>query len=1260
MGLKLARCLIATELYTDALATLKEVSAQDKRNIAACAELANLLKRMDEADKAEAVLDQMINDNKNSADAYVARARYRQAGNALAGARSDIERAQKLAPKSLEVLLASSELAAAEGSDEQALKWLNLAQSLYPDNERVYKARASASRGRDPRQAEADLKKIKDPGALFSLIDIQLRKGDVPAAQETIKKMRAAGCRPELLRFYEAQILMVQRRWREARYALERVRTELTSFPPMCNRADMLLGLCYDQLGLPDQQLVVYRRLLEHDSTQVGARLGYALALLRTGQVQQALVEYRKLRGRQQVKKYLDSPTVRASLFQLMMVQAVQVPEEERDWTELEEFLADLEGMEKTDKIQLALMQANLMIRKGQLKQARKLIQAKCDENPTHATLWSTLATLVAMDEGPQKALAFLAEIKDRLGDGLRLRLMQAALAVRLGREEGEKTLSALADDVAGLSDTQKAQLWQRLGVAYYALGNRETARQYWKRATGLGTGDPRIQLALFELAWETGDTAGMVEAAEAIHQQLGSRSAEWNYCEAARLVWLIRRRQMDRKSLIRAKQHLREAKQTRPIWYRLLRLEGEIAVMEGRPEDAVKAYQQASELGPLRPAHLIQLVQLLCAQGRYEEAKSQLDKLGGRQISPLMNRIRVELDERTGELDRALELAAQTMADSDRATDFLWYGELLARAGKIEQAETALRRALQLDPRIPDAWLALVTLLAKHDKTAEAEQVVRDAQSQLPEDQTPLVLARCYEKLGRSENAEQYYVNALSLHPDDLSMIRRIVLFYMRGKQFHKAGKYLGQMIQVAGRDPDKHQRELVWARRRLARVLALSGDYRHHRQALALLDRNASGGEADESDLRLKAAILAKRPERRSRQEAIELLEGLHERLQRRNSSLSTKEQLLLAGLYESTNRWSQCQERMVDLLARNAKDAPLLATYLQMLFRHGSTPGEIKPWLNRLQQLKPDSPVTIGMRARLLDRSRQKDEAVKLLKSLIPRPLPPEQVARLKDVAGLLEELRQVDEARELLTEFAEKAPGGSIVLAAFLARHGTVDEALDQCEAAMGSLPPDVVLPVAVRVLGQQRANATPQQVRRVEGWIHRALDEDPRSKNAQLQRARLLDFQGQSDELIRCYRAFLLRDDISETEKATVWNNLAFVLAITHRDGKEALEMVNKAVAVLGPLPNLLDTRAMAYLAMGQGSTAVEILLEAIGDTPTGVRYFHLALAHAAAGNLPAAGRALQVGRDSHELSEDQVPTIERQMYRELVEKIESH
>jgi tetratricopeptide (TPR) repeat protein len=1263
LGVKLARCQIQTQNYREARATLENVIAQDKSNVDAYAGLANLLHdRMDDPDRADTVLAQMIVANPKSPEAYVARARYHQAHKAADKARADIQKAEELSPKNLAVLLTAADLAMQGGKSAQAKEYLDRALSSYPDDEQVYEARAMWAQNAGKVQTAIDEReKIKNPHALLSLIALQLQKRDVPAVRETIKKMRKAGYAEPILDFFEGQALVAESQWRKASYALERVRPDLMRYGPLLQQLDLSLGDCYERLGLPDRQIVVYQRLLDRDPGLVPARLGYAAALLRSGQVERAIIESRKVRSKQDLETCLKNPKLRGILLQMMIAQVMRVPQDQRDWTEVDDFVERLSALEGVDPVQLVLIRASVLVKKGKVKDARALVQAACEKNPNQVGLWNAQINLVALDEGPQKALALAEEDKERLGAGLNPWMIRVGLAMQIGGQQGKEILDALAADGEKSAEAEKPEYWEKLGSAYYTLGDRKKAKQLWTQAAASGTGEARIQLALFELARETADKAGMVEATDALKESLGARSAEWNYCEASRLVWLIQNRQMDSKSLARAKQFLQEAAHARPNWQKALRLEGEVALMEGRVDDAIHAYQQASDAGQLSPRYVNQLVQLLYSKGRYDEAKQELDKLGDQRISPVLDRIRVELDERTGQLDQALQLAAQTVADSKRATDFLWYGQLLARAKKPEEAERALRRAIELEPRIPESWLALVGLLVQQGKKAEAEQVVRDAQTQLPQDRTPVLLAQCYEMLGQIDRAEQQYLAAVSLAPDNLGTVRRVAVFYLQHNLLDKAAKHLSDMLQLAGLDAEKHREDLVWARRQLARVMAASGDYRRHQQALKLLDLNARAGQPEAVDVRLKAEILAKRPERESRSMAITLLEGLQQRLQQNNASLSVEEQFVLAQLYERTNRWSDCQREMLDLLGRSGKEVRFMAAYIEMLMRHGGTVRDIKPWVTKLEALQPRSPLTIGMKARLLAKSGQGDEAVRLARTLIPDPLPPEQIGVLRDVSGLLEELEQYGPAREVLTEFAKKAPAGvgNLYLAAFFGRRGSIDEALQQCQTAIEALSAEAVLPVAVAMLSDRKTKATPQQIRKVEEWIQRALDENPHSKTAQLEKARLLDMQGKYDEVIKAYRSYLTRDDLTDEEKAPVWNNLAFVLAAAGRDGKEALEMVTRAIAVMGPVPSLLDTQGMAYLATGQNTAATEALRVAIGDSPTGLRYFHLALAHAAANNLEAAAKAMETGRDSYRLSPDQIPEMEREKYKKLMRAIES-
>lgn len=1261
LGVKLARCQISTEHYREALATLERVIAQDKLNVEAYGELATLLQsKLSDGDRAEAVLDQMIAANSRAPDAFVTRARFRQLTKDIEKARADIEKAYELDPKNLNVLLAAADLAVADGKNDKALEYLDQAQALHPAEERVFAARARVSQMNRDLEAAADaLREIKDPRALPSMVDVLLQKGDVQGARDVVKKMEKVPFPPVIVSFFEARILMAEGQWRRAAYLLERIRPDLDRYRDSGQAADLWLGQCYEQLGLTDRQIAVCQRLLAKDPTMAAARIRLASALLRAGQLERAIVEFRRIRNRQDLENCYRSAPLRATIFRLLMADVTRVPEAERNWTEVEQFLEKLAGMEGADPVQLALMRADVLVRQGKPKEARSLVQELCEANPRNPGLWSTLVALVAIDDGPKQALALADQLSDKLGGGAGARVVRAGLAARIGGDEGRAILDALAAEADSLPATQRADLWQRLGTAYYVLGDRAKAKDLWKKAVAGPNPDPRLQMALFELARETGDKAGMVEAADAVRDSLGTRSPEWNYCEGARLVWLFRNGQTDEKSLVRAKQYLQEAGQSRPNWYKLLLLQGEIAAMENRPDDAIRCFREASAAGQLGALHLHQLVQLLYARDRFEEAKQELEKLGETRLSPVMDRIRVELDERTGELERALDLAAQTVAGSAKATDFLWYGHLLARAKKPEEAEKAFRRATELGPQVPDGWLSLVAVLAAQNKVEEAERALREAQIQLPEDRTPLVLAQGYEILGQPARAEQQYEQAVAARPDDLALLERVAGFYMRTNQPEKAAKYLGDLLDAAGRDPEKNRARLVWTRRSLARTLALTGDYRHHRQALRLLDQNTQGGDPDPADLRLKAAVLAKRPEREARRQAIGILEDLQKRLRQTGATLAPDEQFLLAQLYESVGQWSDCQEQMLDLLARNVKHYGFLAAYVDMLFRHGVPPRDVRAWVSKLESLDPKHPVTIAAQARLLVKLRQAEEAVKLVKDAVPRPLPADQVVRLRDAAALLEELAQTEPALELLKEFAEKAPGGSIVLADYLGRNGSVDEALAQCEAALGAVQVESVLATAVNIVSQQRGRTSPEHLRKVEAWIQQALDEDPRSKMAQLQLARLQDLQGKYDDLIRTYRAFLSRDDLTDTERAAVWNNLAFVLAAGNRNPAEALEMVHQALAVLGPLPNLLDTQAMACLALGRTDQAVGLLREAISDSPTGLRYFHLALAHAAADDLHAAATALERGRDSHQLTIDQIPEIERPKYRDLLKKVES-
>jgi predicted Zn-dependent protease len=98
------------------------------------------------------------------------------------------------------------------------------------------------------------------------------------------------------------------------------------------------------------------------------------------------------------------------------------------------------------------------------------------------------------------------------------------------------------------------------------------------------------------------------------------------------------------------------------------------------------------------------------------------------------------------------------------------------------------------------------------------------------------------------------------------------------------------------------------------------------------------------------------------------------------------------------------------------------------------------------------------------------------------------------------------------------------------------------------------------------------------------------------------------------------------------------NNLAWILALRDGKGEDALAYANRAIEALGPIPELLDTRAVAYLAAGQAKAAVDDLKQALArpNLDAKVRFsitIHLAQAYHRDGKPALANQAWKQAQD---------------------------
>jgi len=257
-----------------------------------------------------------------------------------------------------------------------------------------------------------------------------------------------------------------------------------------------------------------------------------------------------------------------------------------------------------------------------------------------------------------------------------------------------------------------------------------------------------------------------------------------------------------------------------------------------------------------------------------------------------------------------------------------------------------------------------------------------------------------------------------------------------------------------------------------------------------------------------------------------------------------------------------------------------------------------------------------------------------------------------------------LGQLDEeyaVEAVVRGLAETEPGrGNLFLAGFLAHFRSLDEAFDECEAALEYLPPEEVLGVALQVLCQHSDDAGPEVFQRIEAWFQRATGPQGRSVQIDLLLANFRELEGRHAELCEIYRRLIERSDAPLGQQALACNNLAYFLAISKEDVRGALELVDRAMELIGPCPEFLDTRGVALHAAGRFDEAVDELRRAVGNNPTGLRLYHLARSCHAAGDTESALEAWEEAHGQQELNLQQIPFYEQHQYRATAELLEKN
>lgn len=1213
--------------------------------------------KLSEPEQADQLVDQMVTANPELGDAYLERARYLTEINLRDAAAEDLKKALELSPEDRDTLVFAAEYTMASRDFATARGHLEKALVGTPDDAGLVRSLANLD-WVEQKQAEA-ISRLKafaegHPNqfdVLLQLCSFQVDFNEIAGARETFTALqKVPNINNEFLEMPLARILISERKFDEAVQRLERARPTLGDRPYFGVQIDLMLATCYAELGQADKQLTCLERATQADPLNVQARRALAVLLMSIGREEDSLKEWKSLTG--------SLPEARAVVLKMEMDRRNKLPADKQDLGDIEKLLEEWKQGDQGGTVMVGLLEADFLASQGKFTEARAAAEKARDANPDKAQTWMFLVSLLLREKptATAEALALIDQAEEKLPGVPELTLLRIDVLARQADDAAKAALAAIGAAADKLEGPAQEAIRQKLGGAYYRLGERDLAKQLWLQAVARSPKDAPMQMALFALAQEAGDEAGMQEAIDRLKENFGADSAEYDYARAARLASQIRLKTAPEGAMDEARGYLNAALQKRPRWASLHTLAGDVEALDGNVDAAIEQYQEASEQGDRSTGVARRLVQLLAGSGRWQEAQEQLAKLENPgPLPPELQKIKLVINQQLGQVN--LEEAAQVLGGSQTPQDLIWLGQLYERQKKLPEAEEVLRRAVSLDESNPNGWIALVNFLVAAGKLEAAQQAIADAGGKVDPKLAAATIGRCYELLNDPARAAESYQQALAADPESLPLRRQLAEFCLRQGRTDEANKFLQEIIDRATTAPPKDAVHVVWARRQLARLLSMTGGYNQLIQGLELVQANAQDGQLALEDQMLKAAILSRAPDRKSREEALNIYQTAP------SESLRPADRFQQAKLYEQLTQWERAREVMLQLMADQPDNSQFQSWFVQMLLKYDEL-NEALPRIDRMEQTSAQTLVTIELRVRALVQQNKLDEAFALLRRTVPNPLPPAQRNLLSAMGALLVELsarapeaerpRMFQEAERYYRDFAAATPDQGWVLASYLGQHGDLTEALRLCQELLPSQPAAAV-EVAMNALRTQRGVVQAQQFDQVLGWIEQLGDRVTPLRKLFLQ-ADLADSRGEFDQAEALYRKILDQPGLSDAESITAMNNLSFLVAVRKEKGQEALELIQRAIDLAGPMSELLDTRAMAYLSVGESQKAIADLNEAIAVDPNGLKYFHLALAHQQANDTEAATKAFEESKRLG-LKDQEISPIEQPSYRQLIEAL---
>lgn len=1227
---------------------------------------------LDNIEKADRIMDSLVATNPQAWEVYYLRAKYHRRHMKLRKAALDIRRAWQFNKTEPSVLLLAVEMSISTrglADFSNVVEFSALRQSLSQivpnrDNE-VEIALAIANLDLiDERPVEAMnrmtqiVDKYPQNMPLKRLLcELKIRFGELDEAEILISEMNTGtsnSSNTSIQGYFEARLLFERKRYLESIRLLKKLSTEVPQSSTLASKVTILLAESYGRIGWTLHQYNTLNIALQAGDLGHFDLFRIAQGFDSLGKYDRSLALYRKFHPNASIVERMAQAEISKNLVQ---------PSAQQDWNRADSLVSILSQFPEKKEIAVRL-RADIHVARKKIADGISYVENELKKQPDNTNLKLTLVGLLIREKRFSEARSHLDRFEKPKKRTPELLASEIFYWTEITSEDSAQYLHSLLAEIGKLrtenrlSEGETYGLQVSLAHAFDRINNLQASLEVWKLLATQNRQDVSVTLSWLDAARRLEDLSTVKSIVERLEKT--NEAANPYLCLAKAAEAILEANQGGNKQVLDdaismlSSPNVKSYRNSRQFMLAFAQL----YEAQNRWNEAIRFYEMTIELDENRPDVFRRLIQLLYRMRNYRLAEIYLDKLGKKspeEISGSFGQLAADISLRLRDNDRALEIAKNIVSQSpDDFRRRLWFAQLLAIVGKSQEAEKAFQETIAMDPSHPEPRVAYIFYLIRKSRKKEAESAIAEAISKIDSSFKDLSMAQCYDQLENYEQAEDHYNKSLENHPQDPHVKIAVADFHFRRGSFSKAENLYNSIIE-------NDSKVSIFARRQKSLVLMARDGFREFEHSLELVEENLKDNPESVTDELLKANILSSHPALTRRNEAIRIFESVERRL-----TLNAENRYLLARLYLSVGDWVKSRDLMNILLTTDRQNPTYLATYIEQKILHRELTGLFNIAMKHLKSVAPESPNTVYLEMLSLASEDRLEEAKKILKDRIPnRKENPQAVARslllkariCSDLTQSLNAIGYAVQARHfavladgLFKELLEKDRSKTLDYARYLKSQFDVTAALQLTEANFDFCAPEELAAVVIELL---RTNPNDRQnLRLARNLLDRIEKRNPDSGVVIFQLANLNHIEGNYNEAIKLYRKTLQKIPNS----VVALNELAMLLAFEGKHLEKARLHIDLAIRLAGPRANLLDTRAMIFYALGDFNTAEKDLVQATDQSPSAVKYYHLAQVKEALDRRADAKIALRRGQ-SLGLQATRLHPLERAKFAENVQTI---